>query len=354
MILHRHLKVLLQRLGLDASHPPDEDRWLALLVLLNDRFRQFEEERHRLQRSLDIHTREVQALYKELTQERDKVSSALSCLDSALIMLDAQGRPLLVSAETEIRLGWSEAELDNKDVPALLGLDAHLPEGGLASLMQGLRAVTLEVPLQTRNGPRLTLVTLQPLVRERSVLGCLLLLDDPEPVVAPQLHIEEPEEEEQAWAPEATVEDVPATPPPSAEGSLRVLLVEANPVDAESTANTLSAMGHDVMLVSDTESAAQAYADETYDAVLCCERPGSGSPLELCRTLRQDARGSYPYFILLVNNPDPATSARALEAGVDALLARPVGAHDLAIRLKVARGVQSRLARVYSSLQPGA
>ena len=86
MILHRHLKALLHRLGIEEDQPPDEDRWLALLVLLNDRFRKFEEDRHRLQRSLDVHSREVQSLYKELTEERDKVSSALAWASLRLAM----------------------------------------------------------------------------------------------------------------------------------------------------------------------------------------------------------------------------------------------------------------------------
>ncbi|MBT9588350.1 hypothetical protein IV102_33740, partial [bacterium] len=220
MILHRQLKALLHRLGVEEAQPPDEDRWLALLVLLNDRFRQFEEDRHRLQRSLDIHSREVQSLYRELTQERDKVSSALACLDSALLLLDGQGRPLLVSAESELRLGYSESELEGKDLLVLLGLDQFLPEGGLTTLLSGLRPVILTVPLKTRQGPVETEVHLQPLIRDRQLIGCLLQLNDPAPIEA---------EEEQAEE-EASYEEAPVTLEDMAPAPLEpALLIEEAP-----------------------------------------------------------------------------------------------------------------------------
>jgi CheY-like chemotaxis protein/PAS domain-containing protein len=381
VILHRQLKALLHRLGVEEAQPPDEDRWLALLVLLNDRFRQFEEDRHRLQRSLDIHSREVQSLYRELTQERDKVSSALACLDTALLLLDGQGRPLLISAESELRLGYSESELEGKDLLVMLGLDPYLPPGGLTALLSNLRPVTLTVPLKTRDGQVETQVHLQPLIRDRQLIGCLLQLSDPS---QPQ---EEDEEEETTSYEEvaATSEDMipaplepalveaqpkieppkapPAAPAPQAEPPkpdaekspppLRILLVESDPEAAQNVTEHLARLQHRCTHTTDALEGLRLYQESPFDAIMCCEEPAQMSGVELCKRLRQDSRGGYPYFILMTPPGARLQATKALEAGVDAFLNKPLEAVELQVRLKVARGVQTRLNRVYSNLLPG-
>lgn len=371
MILHRHLKALLHRLGIDDEQPPDDERWLALLVLLNDRFRQFEEERHRLQRSLDIHAREVQTLYRELTLERDKLSSALACVSSALLLLDAQGKPMLMSAESETRLGWSEGELEGKSVLEVLGLDAYLPEGGLARLLQSLRPVQLIVPVRTRYGEVETEVTLQPLIRERQLIGCLLLLADAEPEepLAEEVSPVEESLEDALAADEQTTEDLPAAPvsapipepepepqptaaPKPRRTPLRILVVESDSAQADDIQRQLVAAGHTCQVESEAAAALSAYLENPFDAVMCCEEPDGFSGIDLCRKLRQDSRGRYPYFILLTSPGSRQNATRALEAGVDAFLNKPLEPGELAVRLKVARGVQSRLNRVYSNLMP--
>ncbi|MBN9420367.1 MAG: response regulator [Candidatus Eremiobacteraeota bacterium] len=359
MILHRQLKALLHRLGLDEEQPPDEDHWLALLVLLNDRFRQFEEDRHRLQRSLDIHSREVQSLYKELTQERDKVSSALASVDNALILLDAQGKALLISAEGENLIGYAEYELEGKEIFPLLGLDRILPEGGLTRLLQGLRPVVVDVPLRTRNGIEETRVKLQPLIRERQLIGCLMQFSDPvseesyeavehtqeELVPVPALiEVEsEPEPEPQVQA---------AEPPKPKERPLHILLVESDPKFAQTMLEQLRLQQHEVTYVDDAGEGLMSYHEGHYDAILCCENPKSFAGVELCKKLRQDTRGGYPYFILMTPPAARQNAKQALEAGVDAFLNKPLEPVELQVRLKVARGVQSRLKRVHPTLMP--
>ncbi len=397
MILHRHLKALLHRLGVDENEPPDEDRWLALLVFLNDRFRQFEEERHRLQRSLDIHSREVQSLYKELTLERDKVSSTLACLNTALILLDAQGRPLLISAEGERLLGYSEAELEGKDIFQLLGLEGMLSGGGgLTALLGTLRPMSVPVQIKTRSGFVELELELQPLIRERSLTGCLMLLHEepaepPAPVVSTSSELESvlseiteedltPVAEEQPEIEPALLEVAPQATPANpveapvalevrtaaevkevqpapveakpAEPPLRILLVESDNDASLQMLNHLRELKHEVRLVGDAQEALRLYQEKPFDAVMCCENPQSFAGVELCKRLRQDNRGSYPYFILMTPPGARAHAAKALEAGVDAFLNKPFEAVELAVRLKVARGVQSRLSRVYSNLSP--
>jgi len=360
VILHRHLKALLHRTGIDEVQPPDEDRWLALLVLLNDRFRQFEEERHRLQRSLDVHSREVQSLYKELTLERDKTNSALACLDQAVIFMDAQGRPLLMSAEAERLLGWSESELEGKELLTLLGLSKKMPEGGLTRLLQNLRPLRDVLQINARPQPIVREVELQPLIRDRQLVGCLLLFVEPRPIMDESVEMEPAEE-----VGEVTVEDVaPAEAQPpvepqvqetqakASETPLRILLVEASNEEAIQAEGLLTGLQHEFERVSDAEEALNLYHERPFDAVLCCENPTSYSAIELCKKLRRDSRGSYPYFILMTPAGARLQATKALEAGVDAFLNKPLEANELAVRLKVARGVQSRLNRVYTNLMP--
>lgn len=387
VILHRHLKALLHRLGIDDEHPPEEDRWLALLVLLNDRFRQFEEEKHRLQRSLDVHSREVQTLYKELTQERDKLNSALSCVDGSLILLDAHGRSQLMSAESETRLGYSEAEVEGKPVLELLGLEQFLPEGGLARLLQGLRPVRMTVPVQTRSGPEEMEVTLQPLIRDRVLIGCLVLFADPpledsletllsaedlvpattedltpaaaaprvieaepEPVLVTVEPTKPPPPVRAARVPSPSAAKAAAAKPP--DTPLRILLVEADLQQARDIRAQLEAMRHQCSHHTDAAAALAEYHKHPFDAVMCSEDPKGFPGVELCRKLRQDSRGSYPYFILMTPPQARQHAAKALEAGVDAFLNKPVESGELTVRLKVARGVQSRLHRVHGNLMP--
>lgn len=364
MILHRHLKALLHRTGIDEVQPPDEDRWLALLVLLNDRFRQFEEERHRLQRSLDVHSREVQSLYKELTLERDKTNSALACLDQAVIFMDAQGRPLLMSAEAERLLGWSESELEGKELLTLLGLSRKMPEGGLTRLLQDLRPLRDVLQINARPHTILREVELQPLIRDRQLVGCLLLFLSPRPTVEESMEAEASQEltevtvEDLAAAPVATVEpevqEEVASPAQAkaSESPLRILLVEASDEEASQAERLLSSLQHEFERVSDAEEALNLYHERPFDAVLCCESPTSYSAINLCKKLRRDSRGSYPYFILMTPAGARLQATKALEAGVDAFLNKPLDSNELAVRLKVARGVQSRLNRVYTNLMP--
>lgn len=367
MILHRQLKALLHRLGLDEEEPPDEDHWLALLVLLNDRFRQFEEDRHRLQRSLDIHSREVQSLYKELTQERDKVSSALASVDTALILLDAQGKALLISAEGENLIGYSEFELEGKEVFPLLGLDRILPDGGLTRLLQGLRPVVVDVPLRTRHGVEDVRVKLQPLIRERQLIGCLMQFSDPALVEPPAVEsferVEVTQEEmapvpafievEPEPEPEPTAAPAQAQKPgPAPAKPLHVLLVESDLDFAQTMLAQLRELQHEVFHVQDAAEGLKAYYERHFDAILCCENPNSFAGVELCKKLRQDTRGGYPYFILMTPPAARQNAKQALEAGVDAFLNKPLEPVELQVRLKVARGVQSRLNRVYPTLMP--
>jgi CheY-like chemotaxis protein len=131
---------------------------------------------------------------------------------------------------------------------------------------------------------------------------------------------------------------------------LRVLLVEDEPVSQLVTQSQLGQLGHECTVASDSHEAIRLYQQQPFDAVISSYLMPGMNGIELCRKIRDDARGGYTYFILLTAVERKDEAAKALEAGVDAFLTKPLDPNELAIRLKVARGVQSRLNRVYSEL----
>jgi CheY-like chemotaxis protein len=215
-----------------------------------------------------------------------------------------------------------------------------------------LRAVRLTLELSTRHAKVLTDVTLQPIVRERQLTGCLVVLADPPSFEELPAENEPPEERPEP----VTREDLPPAPSQPVKPSrskntvtgLRILLVESDAEQARHIQEQIQALQHECRLVSDAQEALELYQEQPYDAVLCCEEPEGFGGIELCRKLRQDTRGSYPYFILMTPPEGRLQATRALEAGVDAFLNKPLEPVELSVRLKVARGVQSRLSRVQS------
>ena len=137
------------------------------------------------------------------------------------------------------------------------------------------------------------------------------------------------------------------------EPPLRILLVESDPAAALEVRNRLESLHHQCTHTADALEGLRLYHESPFDAIMCCEEPTNLSGVDLCKRLRQDSRGGYPYFILMTPPGARMQATKALEAGVDAFLNKPLEAVELQVRLKVARGVQSRLNRVYSNLLPG-
>jgi len=121
MILHRQLQAHLARSGLSWEDVPTAAAWQLLLGMLSDSFREAEKEQFRLERALDIHVREIQAVYADLAWERDNVNSLLSVLEHGLAILDPEGQMLVLNARGEQLLGATEKELQGPGLARRLG-----------------------------------------------------------------------------------------------------------------------------------------------------------------------------------------------------------------------------------------
>ncbi|MBK9757835.1 MAG: PAS domain-containing protein [Nannocystis sp.] len=123
--LHRLLQRQLRRLGLTAQDgPPSASQWQALLATVSRSYTSAEEDRYLLERSLDLSSREMQALYENLRQasetrlagERDRLASVLAALSDGLCVLDPRGVVQSANASAQALLGADEAALRGKSV----------------------------------------------------------------------------------------------------------------------------------------------------------------------------------------------------------------------------------------------
>ncbi|MBI3927957.1 MAG: response regulator [Armatimonadetes bacterium] len=172
MLLHRHLKRQLDRLGLaDPDRPPQLEQWLAFLFEISGVYEGWDLQHLKLDRALHFREKELEDVYRELAAERYKLNSLLSCLDLALCALDGDGRPLFLSARAEQLLGWSETELAESRLLEVL-LDGQSPweriSGGRSFSDEGREFLT-------RDGERLPVAfRLYPILRGGALTGAVL------------------------------------------------------------------------------------------------------------------------------------------------------------------------------------
>jgi len=155
--VHRLLLRQLRRLGIsELEAPPSAEAWQALLGAVSRTYASSEEDRYLLERSLDLSSREMQALYENLRQvsetrlaaERDRLESVLAALSDGLCVLGPDGTAQSANAAAQALLGVDEAALRGQQVLArfrlvtIEGGDPVAPEvalGFVAGLGQTLR-----------------------------------------------------------------------------------------------------------------------------------------------------------------------------------------------------------------------
>ena len=135
--LHRLLVRQLRRLGIsEPGAVPGPEAWQQLLQTVSRTYASAEEDRYLLERSLDLSSREMQALNENLRQasetslaaERDRSASVLAALSDGLCVLDGKGTVLSTNAAAQALLGVDAAGLLGK--PVLARFRLHTIEGG--------------------------------------------------------------------------------------------------------------------------------------------------------------------------------------------------------------------------------
>lgn len=385
MILNRHLRALLKRLDLDDDSAPPLEGWQSGLLHLNDALRFFEDERYRLRRSLEIQAQEVQSLYKELVREREKLSSVLGCLESGLILTDTRGHLTLVNPEAEGSLGFCEGESSAAALLAGVAADAGWPREQLTLWLESGRALERQGSLPHRDGGTVPArYRLQALMRGPEVVGTLLLFEADQtsdfpwlteklatlPVLKPpaEVAVAAPPTPRPAPspitprvavrpAPPMPAPPVPAAPPPEpapdeeeaptagarAPQALNILVVEDEAPARQLLETELRALGHELAVARNSMEALGLLAEGPFDVIMSAFQTNQVNGVDLCRKVRAHKKYGRPYFILMTTSDRREEAARAVTAGVDSFLSKPVEARELAARLKVATNMKRRL-----------
>ncbi|MFQ5599567.1 MAG: PAS domain S-box protein, partial [Candidatus Krumholzibacteriia bacterium] len=123
-MFHRLLQHQLKRLGLEERNlPPDAATWQQFLQCVSRAYADGSQERHVLERSLTVSSREMQELCENLRQssearitlERNQLRSVISSLGAGLCTLDENGGLVSMNPEAERILGRREKELGGQD-----------------------------------------------------------------------------------------------------------------------------------------------------------------------------------------------------------------------------------------------
>jgi CheY-like chemotaxis protein len=131
-----------------------------------------------------------------------------------------------------------------------------------------------------------------------------------------------------------TIEHVTAVPVATAERPLRVLVAEDNVVNQEFASEVLKRMGHNVVVAADGREALDRLANETFDLVLMDVQMPDIDGLEVTRRAR--ARGVRTKIVALTAHTRREDRDRCIDAGMDAVLTKPIDARQLGELLRTA------------------
>jgi two-component system, cell cycle response regulator len=120
---------------------------------------------------------------------------------------------------------------------------------------------------------------------------------------------------------------------------LTVLLVSSDRKALRHTNKLLAVFGYQVICVTGFARARQLLSGERPDIAVIDGSSDMAGALELCTELSRSARENYLFKALLVNEPTPNDVSKALESGVDEILAYPIEHGELLARLRTAARV---------------
>ncbi len=135
MTIHPLLRRQLKKVGLaDEAAPPDAARWALLLERISRSYVEADRERYTLERSLDLSSTEMRALYEQCRAseeraraERDKLMAVIGSVADGLCALDADGRVQKLNPAAERLVGRASGEVVGS--PLLDTFELHGADG---------------------------------------------------------------------------------------------------------------------------------------------------------------------------------------------------------------------------------
>lgn len=121
---------------------------------------------------------------------------------------------------------------------------------------------------------------------------------------------------------------------------MRILIAEDDPVSVKILQFTLEHFGHDVVAASDGAEAWTLFDHDPVRVIISDWMMPELDGLELCAKVRARPKTDYTYFILLTAiNTGRENLRKAMDAGVDDFLAKPLDREAIMMRLRVAERI---------------
>ena len=134
---------------------------------------------------------------------------------------------------------------------------------------------------------------------------------------------------------------------------MKILVADDDPVSALVLRRALERLGHDVAVAASGVEAIELFATDPRPVVVSDWMMPGLDGLTLCERIRVASGDRYTYVILLTAKTQKDDRLRAIEAGVDDFLTKPLDLPDLASRIRVAERIitsQQQLQQVNESL----
>lgn len=138
-------------------------------------------------------------------------------------------------------------------------------------------------------------------------------------------------------------------PPLKTAGHMDILIAEDDFISRKLLVNILEELGHIVTVASDGEEAWELYRKQPCRMVITDWLMPRLDGLELVRKIRSEDMSDYTYVVLLTANIGQRENYfKAMEAGVDDFLTKPLDRIELEIRLNVASRILKASSHIHS------
>ncbi len=130
---------------------------------------------------------------------------------------------------------------------------------------------------------------------------------------------------------------------------MNILIAEDDFISRKLLVNILEELGHEVTVASDGQEALEAYRTQPMRLIITDWLMPRLDGLELVDRIRENDLCDYTYIVLLTANIGQRENYfKAMEAGVDDFLAKPLDRIELEIRIRVAERILCASSRIES------
>lgn len=120
--MHRTLQRQLRRLGLDATMPPSPDEWADLIAIVDRSYKERDDSRYTLERSMEVSSAEMRDLYakirdasEQIAAERDHLEAVVGAVQDGITLCDRAGSLRVFNRRMVEFTGYSFSEVKEWD-----------------------------------------------------------------------------------------------------------------------------------------------------------------------------------------------------------------------------------------------